>query len=274
MPFAIYNGNLIDESQANISIKNQGYFFDFAVYDSLKTVQGKILFPEYHVDRLIESAQLMDLGHSFTKEQILNWLELLVTKNQTADALLRIVLIGDVDKNQDAQLYIIQVTGLTYYPNTYYSQGVKVITYHGERSLPQCKSKNLLLGFLALREAKKRGAIEALLIDHDGNIREGSRSNFFAIKANTIISPPTVKILSGITRKILLGLTAGHFKIEEKDIALNTIKNYHELFITSTSQNVLPIRQIDEVEIASSFPQTKKLQKLFKEYYQKNVLKI
>ena len=74
----ILNGKIIKERDANISIADKGYFFDFAVYSSVKVVQGKIFFPDYHVARLFESAKLIGLEHNFSEKDVLNWLNKLV----------------------------------------------------------------------------------------------------------------------------------------------------------------------------------------------------
>ena len=183
----IYNGKIIEERDANISITDKGYFFDFAVYSSIKVIQGKIFFPDYHIARLFESAKLIGLEHNFSEKEILDWLNKLIEINKIKDSLLRAVLIGDADDDNKAKLFIFPISGLTYYPNKLYKHGVKVITYHGERLIPRAKTKNLLMGFMALREARQNEAIEALLVDGQGNIREGTRTNFFAIKNKTYI---------------------------------------------------------------------------------------
>jgi len=273
MQYTIKNGKLINENEAKIPITNKAYFFDFAVYSSLKVIQGKIFFPEYHVDRLFESAKLIDLRHNFKKKQVVDWLNLLVEKNKLKDSFLRIILIGDVDKNENPYLYIFSLTGVTFYPDKFYKKGVKVISYKGERLIPKAKTKNLLLSFLALRVANEKDAIEALMIDADGNIREGTRSNFFAIKGNSLITPPKGKVLEGITKKMILQVAKNNFEIREKDIPFARIKDYDEFFISSTLFNVLPINQIDDAKIKSNFEKTKLIQKLFRDYYHKTFLR-
>lgn len=272
MQYTIKNGELIEESKAKIPITNKAYFFDFAVYSSLKVIQGKIFFLEYHVDRLFESAKLINLGHSFRKEQVVDWLNLLVEKNKLKNAFLRIVLVGDATENKKPDLYIFSLTGVTFYSDKFYKRGVKVISYRGERRIPKAKTKDLLLSFLAFREAKNKNAIEALMIDNDGNIREGTRSNFFAIKGNTLITPPKEKVLEGITRKMILQVAKKDFEIKEEDIPFSKIKEYDEFFITSTLFNALPINQIDDTKIESDFKKTKIIQKLFKDYYHRVIL--
>jgi len=272
MVYAILNGQIIDEKQAVIPVSDKSYFFDFAVYSSVKVIQGKIFFPEYHIERLFESAKIIDLGHKFSRENVLEMLEKLVEKNQLKDAFLRIILVGDSKENKNANLYIFPLTGVHYYPEKFYKKGVKVITYNGERRFPTSKTKDLLLSFLAMREAEKAEAIETLLVDEEGNIREGTRSNFFAIKGNTLITPPSEKILEGITKKIILELCKNKFEIKEENIPLSKIKEYDELFITSTLFNALPINQINEIMLESNFEKTRLIQKMFKEYYDKEVL--
>lgn len=265
MAKAIFNGKIIDENEAKISIADKGYFFDFAVYSSIKVIQGKIFFPEYHVARLFESAKLINLENDFKNKEVVAWLEKLVEAEKSKDALLRIVLIGDPDKNSEAKLFIFSIGGLTFYPDKFYKQGVKVITYHGERGVPKSKTKDLLMSFLAYRKANEQGALDALLIDHDGNIREGTRSNFFAIKNQAVITPPADKVLEGITKKIILQAVKNHFEIRHEDIPLKSIRDYDEFFISSTSMNVMPIRQIDDIIFETNFEKTRLIEKLFKE---------
>ena len=261
----------MEEKDVNVSIADKGYFFDFAVYSSMKVITGKIFFSDYHVKRLFESAKLIGLEHNFSEKKVLNWLNELVEINKIKDSLLRVILVGDPDNKSKAKLFIFPISGLTYYPSKLYKHGVKVITYHGERLIPRAKTKNLLMSFMALREAKDKSAIEALLVDRQGNIREGTRTNFFAIKNKTIITPPEDKILGGITKKIILEIAKKDFDIKHEDISVNKLKNYDEFFITSTSMNVMPIRQIDDMILNTDLKQTKLIAKLFKEYYDREV---
>ncbi len=272
MTKAIYNGEIINAEEAKISIADKGYFFDFAVYTSIKVVQGKIFFPEFHVIRLFESAKLIGIEHGYKEEDVVSWIHKLIKINKIKNALLRIVLIGDPDE-EETKLFIFSVGGLTFYPDKFYKQGVKVITFYGERRVPKSKTKDLLMSFIALREAKKQNALESLLIDDKGNIREGTRSNFFAIKQQTIFTPPDDKVLHGITRKIIMEAAKNNFMVKKIDIPLKDIKNYDEIFISSTSMNIMPIKQIDGIVFQTDFKKTRLLGKLFKDYYDKEIFK-
>ena len=272
MEKAIVNGKLIDKSQATIAIDDKGYFFDFCVYSTLKVLQGKLFFPQFHAERIIESAELLGIKHNLTVMNITKWLDKLVKINNYENSLIRMVLVGDPDDVAYANLYIFAIGSLAFYPNKFYARGVKVITYLGERPLPKAKSKDLLISVLAFRKAKKHGALDALLVDSTGNIREGTRTNFFAIAGNKLITPPADQVLGGIAQKLVLKLAKTDFEIVREEIPKSQIGNFDEFFMTNSSMNVMPINQIDDDKFDTDFPKTKHIQKLFKDYCHKNIL--
>ena len=144
----------------------------------------------------------------------------------------------------------------------YYKNGVHTVSRNFERLFPQAKTLNMLGSYVAYTIARKQECYDALLIDNEGNILEGTRCNFFAMKENTIISPPYEKILDGITRRHLLKLASeSGFDYLEENIPFKDLKSYDSFFLTSTSSKVLPISKIDDNEITISEP-LKKLVKL------------
>ncbi len=262
----LLNGTILSEQAANISVFDKGYYFDFAVYSSIKVVQGRLFFPEYHVERLFESATLIGIEHQFTNKQILAWIRQAVRENELTDALLRLLLVGDPDDSLGAKFFCIPIGGLTFYPDALYRDGASAVTYQGERRFPQAKTKDLLVSFLAYRKATQHGALDALLIDRDGMIREGTRTNFFVFREDTLITPPADSVLEGITRKIVLELAGELHEIREEHIPLSAIRQYDECFITSTSTNVMPIRLIDDIVFGGGFSKTRELQRRYREY--------
>lgn len=269
--FVIKNGELVEKERACISVYNKALFFDFAVYSNIKVIQGKMFLPELEIEKLFESAKIIGIEHNFTKEKIIDWTRKLIKKNNLKDALVRVLLIGH-EKETEPILFLFPV-GLTFYPDKFYNKGVKLITFEGERLFPTSKTKDLLLGYIAYREALKQEAIDALLIDRDKNIREGTRSSFFVIKNNTLIAPPKEKVLEGVTRKIILEIAPKIMRVKEEDIPLERIKEYDEYFITGTTLNVMPVRQINDIILQEKIGEkVKELQKLFKEYCDKKIL--
>jgi len=263
--YVIKNGELITKDQASISVYNKALFFDFAVYSNIKVVQGKMFLSELEIKKLFESAKVIGLKHNFNQKKIIDWAQKLIRKNNLKNALIRVLLIGP-EKETKPILFLFPV-GLTFYPNSFYKKGVKVITYQGERFLPTAKTKNLLMQYLAYNQAVEKNAIDALLVGRNGNIQGGTRSSFFVIKNNTLITSPKQQVLDGVTKKIVLDLAVKIMSVKEQDIPLSKIKNYDEYFLTAMTLNIMPVRQIDNQVVSQGVGEkTKELQKLFKEY--------
>jgi branched-subunit amino acid aminotransferase/4-amino-4-deoxychorismate lyase len=105
----------------------------------------------------------------------------------------------------------------------------------------------MLPSYLAYREARQNGAYDALLINRNGHITEGTRTNFFALRDRTIYSPPEAGILLGVTRDHVLKVAkAQGFEIVEQDLPLDSINSYDYTFITSTSTKIMPLSSIDD----------------------------
>lgn len=263
--FVIRNGELIKKEEANVSVYNKSLFFDFSVYSNIKVVGGKMFAPDIEIEKLFESGELIGIKHPFEKEKVMEWARFLIKENNLKDALIRLLLIGP-EKDAEPLLFMFPV-GLTFYPNRLYNSGAKLVTYEGERFMPASKTKNLLMSYIAYREAEKNNAIDALLIDRDGNVTEGTRSSFFAVKDGILIAPPKEKALEGVTRKIILEIAGKLMKVTEEDIPFDKIKDYDECFITGTTLKVMPITKIDDTVIGKKAGEkTKQLQKIFKEH--------
>ena len=263
--FVIRNGKLVAKEEANISIYNKALFFDFAVYSNIKVVQGRMFLPGLEIKKLFESAKRIGLDHPFSKDEIIGWAEKLIGKNELKDALVRVLLIGP-EAGTESLLFLFPV-GLTFYRKSMYNKGGKVITYNGERTVPPSKSKDLLLGYLAYRKAAEQGALDALLVDSDGNVREGTRSSFFVINRDTLIAPPGDKVLEGVTRKVIMDIAPKILKVRESDIPLKKINDHDEYFISGTTLNIMPVRQINNVIVMREVgPKIKELRKLFSKY--------
>ncbi len=263
--FVIKNGELIEKKDANVSVYNKSFFFDFVVYSNIKVVQGKMFIPKLEIEKLFESAKTLGIEHEFTKENILKWMKTLIGKNDMKDALVRLLLIGGYEDN--GPIILLFPVGLTFYPKKFYNNGVKLVTYQGERFIPTAKSKSLLLNYIAYREAAKKDSLDALLVDKNGNITEGTRTSLFAIKDDTLIAPPAEYVLEGVTRKIILDMAPKIMKVKKESIPLKDITNYDAFFISGTSINIMPVAQINHIVLKNDkWEKIKELQHLFKEY--------
>ena len=197
--FCIHNGELIKVEDANISIGNIELSYGFGVYENLKVRNGKTFFINEHMERLMNSSRVIGLEHQFSVDEISKWINELNAKNKIDSANIKLLLIG----GKNPELYIVNLAP-KFLDKKYYKQGVKVISYNYERFLPQAKTLNMLPSYLIYKKAVEAEAHDALLVDKAGNILEGTRSNFFAIKENTIYSAPVDKVLDGVTRRTVI----------------------------------------------------------------------
>ncbi len=295
------NGNIVLQNEALITIADKAVWYDFGVYENIKVLQGTLMWPEMHMKRLRASAETIGLELGETEETLLRWVreyahDAVGAENfqplQDRNRLIKICAYGDADKNTRATIYMFAI-GLTFYPDRFYAKGVAAITFAGERHLPNAKSMDTLLNFLAFREAKEKETFEALLIDHEGNIREGSRSNLYIIEhmrtahiadqrgSNTqiyadsvVITPPLPDVLEGVTRILVLKLLKeNNIPFREERISKSRLMAADEVFVTATSSNVMPVVEIDEKKIGAGTPGevTKKIIKLYREMQKKYV---
>jgi branched-subunit amino acid aminotransferase/4-amino-4-deoxychorismate lyase len=242
---------LLPITEAVMPLANLAYQYGFGVYENIKVRKGIIYFALQHIDRLFASAKAINLVHTVTKEQIVNAIEEVVKSNAIESCNIKLLLIGG-EKKEDVLFFVLPLA--PYFPQRrFFSQGVKVETTIYERFLPNAKTLDMLPSYMFYTQAKQKGCYDALLINYKGNILEGTRTNFFAIKGKTIFTPSKAHILQGVTKQIVLYVAKKHgYTIEEWDISLAQIKEgeYDGAFLTSTSASIVPIRKIDNFSFA------------------------
>lgn len=264
--YFVKNGEILPVSQAVVPLFSIEYSYGFGVYENVR-IRGSIpYFLDDHAERLFKSAKVIGLEHQFTKTEVNRQVKMLIEKlGKKITINIKILLIG-AKKKENAVIYILPLAP-KFPDKRIYKDGVKTITKIYERWLPQAKTLNMLPSYIYYSQAYENDCYDVLFVDKNGNVVEGSRTNFFVIKNNEITMPPEESTLSGVTKKYVLMLAKKNgFVVHEKKIALNEMKNYDGAFLTCTSGKVIPIRQIDKFKFASVPPELKKLMKLFDEY--------
>lgn len=243
-----HNGQILPVSEAVMPLSNIEYAYGFGVYESIRVVKGKPLFLRQHLERLEASAKAIGLQHTFEISSIDAWTREIV-KHAKADALnLKMLLIGAKDP-ANAQLFIIPLSPL--FPDKrLYVRGATVVSVAHERFMPQAKTLNMLPSYLAYSKAKAAGCYDALYVNRAGCITEGTRTNFFAIRDKTLVSPPKSEILEGVTLLNVIAVAEKNgFGISHEDIPLSRIKDFGGAFLTSTSSKIMPLSRIDATEM-------------------------
>lgn len=256
------NGKVLSMNNAVVPIENINFQYGFGVYETLKVRNGILYFVKQHIDRLLFSAKIISLEHEFEKPKIDKYIRDLIETNKIESANIKMLLMG-AKTARDAELFILPLAPL--YPDRkLYSKGATVMTVEYERFLPNAKTLNMLPSYLFYTKAKSSGCYDALFKDKEKNILEGTRTNFFAIKDNNVITPPTNKVLEGVTRMTVIDCASKNgYKIEEKNIPYSDLSKYDGAFVTSTSSKIVPLIQIDDYRYNEISDSIKRLIKLY-----------
>jgi branched-subunit amino acid aminotransferase/4-amino-4-deoxychorismate lyase len=256
------NGKVLPISEAKVSLLSIEYAYGFGVYETLRVRDGEPLFLKDHVSRLLKSAEIIRLDHLFQASDIEKYVADFVAATEEKTYNLKFLLIG-AQKPSEAELYIFASTPM--FPDKkLYREGVKTITVELERAYPHAKSLNMLPSYLAYREAKNKGCYDALLVNRAGFITEGTRTNFLALKGNTIYSPLEKDILLGVARKYVLETAKENgFTVLEKNIPKGSLGEYDGAFLTGTSIKILPIKKIGDFEYEKIPESVRRLSELF-----------
>ncbi len=240
-----HNGELLPIEQAVVPLGSVEYSYGYGVYETIRVSGGTPNFASDHCRRLMASADCIGLKHPFSAEFVQACIAELVQKMAIDTCNLKILLIG-APTTEAANLDIMALNPL--FPDRkLYKHGAHCITVAYERTYPNAKTLNMLPSYLAYRQAKASGAYDALLIDRGGNITEGTRTNFYGLRGETIVSAPKADILPGVTRSNVLNIARQNgFAVVEEQIALANVAQFDAVFLTSTSTKIMPIRSIDE----------------------------
>ncbi len=221
------------------------------LYEVIRVKNSIPIFLEFHLDRLFKSINLMGVIAP-KKNTIKAMIVELLRINPIEENNFRISLVYDLSTKPDLLIYFIHSS----YPSeNHKANGIVVKTLKAYRDNPNIKIENSDLREKADRIISKTGCYEVLLANNDGYITEGSRSNVFFVKGDTIITPPIEKVLGGITRQILLTISKDlRIPVIEKLIAIDNLSTFDGAAITGTSPGILPIASIDNLNFNVKLP--------------------
>ncbi|RPH31702.1 MAG: aminotransferase IV [Bacteroidales bacterium] len=212
------------------------------VYEVIRVKKSTPLFFNHHIDRLINSTALLSL-EIIDKQSIRKQIIELLEANPIEENNIRISLVYSTPTTFDILIYFI--------PSSYPTQqqrenGVTLRTLNANRNNPNAKVENSTLRELADKIISESGCYEVLLVDSNGLITEGSRSNIFLIKDNTLYTPPLNMVLGGITRQVVLNISASlKILLKEEPLPVDRLTEFDCAFLTGTSPGLLPISLID-----------------------------
>lgn len=260
LPTAMRNGQLIPVSEATIPVTASALYGALGVYETVEIVNGRPFRLPQHLERLAASAEASGFTLDPPAEAVADWVPELLRANRVEETLLRIVVVDLGDGPATYYLYLMEPPN---YPPEWYEHGVPVITFRGERAFPLIKSLNTLVPGLARREAERKGAHDALLVDHTGCVTEGSNCNVFAVIDGVLVTAPYGAALEGVTLRIVIDLAQElGIPVERRPLPVAEIPRWQEAFLTSTRRHILPIRRVDDHTLTVG-PVTRRLMEAF-----------
>jgi branched-chain amino acid aminotransferase len=274
------NGKLYDKADAKISVYDHCVLYGDGVFEGIRIYDGKVFRLKEHVERLFESARHIKLEIPLSREQMVEAILSTVKANNKHNGYIRpIVTRGagylglDPRKTSDPQVIII-VDDISLYPAELYEHGMELATVstirnHPNALNPRIKSCNYLNNILAKMEAIQAGCVEALMLNHKGEIAECSGDNIFLVKRGVLKTPTTdAGILEGITRGAILELARGAgMTVQEMALTRHDVYAADECFLTGTAAEVIPVVKCDARPIGTGKPGpiTRRLRELFQQ---------
>lgn len=248
--YLICNGNMIDRE----SYKSCNDFAANIVYEVIRVIDGVPLFLEEHMDRLVKSSEMISMDIRPLSGSIASNIKKLIEVNNKPAKNLKILVYKGDKSYIDYSIFFIQSN----YPQPeLYEKGIKAILFNALRENPNAKVQNSGLRERVNKALSESSAYEALLVNEAGEITEGSKSNVFFVKNNSLYTSPKQEVLLGVTRTRVIEL-ARSLGIEtiEASIHKSFLEKCDGLFITGTSPKVLPISNVDEFNYESSKNET------------------
>ena len=269
MSLKIYiNGKFYDKEDAKVSVYDHGLLYGDGVFEGIRSYGGKVFKLGEHVDRLWDSAKAIWLEIPISKEKMAAAIEDTLRVNGIEDGYIRVVVtrgtgtLGlDPNKCSDPQVIVI-ADRISLYPQELYEQGLEIVTVSTTRNhpaalSPRIKSLNYLNNILAKIEGLQAGCIEALMLNHKGEVAECTGDNIFLVRNGRILTPPNeAGILEGVTRDAVIDLAREGAGKEVKEIPLTKHDVYiaDECFLTGTAAEVIPVVKVDSRVIGDGTP--------------------
>lgn len=276
------DGNMVPWRDAQVHVLTHTLHYGVGAFEGIrayKTDRGTAIFRlAEHTKRLFETAHILEMDVPYSAEEINNAIVATIRDNELDTAYVRpLVYYGSEGMGLHADNLSVHVAVASWFWGAYLGtdaleKGIRIKTSSYTRHLVNsvmCKAKacgNYINSIMALQEAARDGYDEALLLDTDGMVAEGSGENIFIVRDGKLFTPELTSALEGITRNTVIKLAedAG-LQVEERRITRDEVYIADEAFFTGTAAEVTPIRELDNRSIGGGKPGpvTQQLQKVY-----------
>lgn len=266
------DGAMVPYDQANIHVLTHSLHYGLAVFEGMRCYKAEngrsaIFRAQEHIRRLFDSAHIVEMRIPFSPEEVVKACADVVRVNKFDECYLRPIAfygageMGVVARNNQVRLAIAAWPWGAYLGDEGITKGVRLKTssfvrFHHNSMMPMAKlSANYVNSALAGYEARRNGYDEALLLDVNGYVSEGSGENFFIVRDGIVRTPPLMSCLAGITRESVIKILADDgITVLEQPFPRDMVYIADEAFMTGTAAEVTPVRELDDRQIGEGKP--------------------
>lgn len=261
------NGQLVPKEQATVSVFDHGLLYGDGVFEGIRIYGGNVFRLDDHLVRLYESARSILLDIPLDFEQMAEAVLQTVRENALQDGYIRLVVTrgpGDLGldpRNCARATVIIIADAIRLFPQEFYDDGLRIVTVATRRPgadalNPQIKSLNYLNNVMVKLEAIQAGVLEALTVNSQGYVCEGSGDNVFIVKRGKAFTPPCyLGALDGITRRTIMDLCQQlDIPLVEAPFTRHDVYVADECFLTGTAAELIPVVEVDSRPIGAGKP--------------------
>ena len=273
------SGKFVSQEDAKISVFDHGLLYGDGVFEGLRAYGGKVFRLREHVTRLYESAKAIWLTIPMSFDQMCDAVNEAVRINKLDSGYIRLVVtrgegtLGlDPNRCSNPQVIII-ADAISLYPKELYEKGLEIVTVSVQRMHPaalnpRIKSLNYLNNILAKIEGLQAGCIEALMLNHKGEVAECTGDNIFLVRHGELWTPPLeAGILEGVTRDAVIEVARNaEIEVREQPLTKHDVYIADECFLTGTAAEIIPVVKVDSRTIGTGKPgpMTRDLEERFK----------
>ncbi len=252
------NGDYVSKENAKVSVFDHGFLYGDGIFEGIRIYNGNIFKCKEHLDRLYDSAKSIMLDIPLSYSEMEQALIETIRRNELRDGYIRLVVsrgpgnLGLDPKRCPRAWVIIIVEQLAIYPAEAYRDGLVSVSVVQRRNIPDAlnpkiKSLNYLNNILVKIQANLAGVGEAIMLNAQGYVAEGSSDNIFVIKKGIVFTPPCyIGALEGITRGAIIELCGKlGYKLKEEPFTLHDVYIADEVFFTGTAAEVIAVREVD-----------------------------
>ena len=275
------NGNIVAQEQASLGVMDLAVLRGYGIFDYFLFKYGRPLLEEQYLERFYNSAQKMGLEPPLSRQELSRHLRELIAANGEDKGAIRLVLTGgyapDGYTPGEPNLIILQ-HGYPNYPESYFTEGVGLISHPFQREWPEVKTINYLTGIKLLPEIRRAGALE-VLYHYNGELREAVRSNVFLVTEKEELVTPDRDILFGITRDSIFKAAEGLLPVAARKVSMEEVYSAREVFLTGSNKSAMPVVRIDgrpvgDGKVGYWSKKLKEALEAYREGYYERVLKI